>query len=130
MIFKSKNKNVQHKVTVNIAGQNIKQVDHTKFLGYTQMKIVLEISCQLCFNESIKNRRNNSKSKTSLKLKNFKELYNAMVCPYMTYCDINWESTYPTRPKSIYIAQKKIVRLKFSRNFSAFVQVIKNNEYI
>jgi len=35
MIFKSKNKNVQHKVTVNIAGQNIKQVDHTKFLGYT-----------------------------------------------------------------------------------------------
>ena len=81
------------------------------------MKIVLEISCQLCFNESIKNRRNNSKSKTSLKLKNFKELYNAMVCPYLTYCDINWESTYPTRPKSIYIAQKKIVRL---RTFSSF----------
>ena len=33
MIFKSKNKNVPHKVTVNIAGENIKQVDHTKFLG-------------------------------------------------------------------------------------------------
>ena len=33
MIYKSKNKNVQHKVTVNIAGQNIKQFDHTKFLG-------------------------------------------------------------------------------------------------
>ena len=30
MIFKSKNKNVQHKVTVNIADQNINQVDHTK----------------------------------------------------------------------------------------------------
>ena len=28
MIFKSKNKKVQHKVTVNIADQNIKQVDH------------------------------------------------------------------------------------------------------
>ena len=28
MIFKSKNKDVQHKVTVNIADQNIKQVDH------------------------------------------------------------------------------------------------------
>ena len=35
MIFKGKNKNVQHKETVNIAGQNIKQVDHTTFLGYT-----------------------------------------------------------------------------------------------
>ena len=33
MIFKSKSKNVQHKVPVNIADQNIKQVDHTKFLG-------------------------------------------------------------------------------------------------
>ena len=33
MIFESKHKNVEHKVTVNIAGQNIKQVDHTKFLG-------------------------------------------------------------------------------------------------
>ena len=33
MTFKSKNKNVLHKVTVNIADQNIKQVDHTKLLG-------------------------------------------------------------------------------------------------
>ena len=33
MIFKSKNKNVQHKITVNIADQNIKQVDHKKFFG-------------------------------------------------------------------------------------------------
>ena len=28
MIFGNKNKNVQHKVSVNIADQNIKQVDH------------------------------------------------------------------------------------------------------
>ena len=28
MIFENKNKNVQHKVSVNIADQNIKQVDH------------------------------------------------------------------------------------------------------
>ena len=33
MIFKSKNKNVQHKITVNIADQNRKQVDHKKFFG-------------------------------------------------------------------------------------------------
>ena len=57
-----------------------------------------------------------------------------MVYPYLTYCNINWESTYPTRLRSIYIAQKKISKthdfFKFSRNFSAFVQDIKNNEYI
>ena len=32
MIFESKNKNIQHKVTVN-ADQSIKQVENTKFLG-------------------------------------------------------------------------------------------------
>ena len=33
MIFKSKNKNVQHKASVSISDQSIKQVDHIKFLG-------------------------------------------------------------------------------------------------
>ena len=58
-----------------------------------------------------------AKARHYLKLKNFKELYNAMVCPYLTYCNINWASTYPTRPRSVYIAQKKIVRLM---TFSSF----------
>ena len=34
-----------------------------------------------------------------------------MVHPYLTYFNINWASTYPTRLRSIYIAQKIIVRL-------------------
>ena len=33
MIFKSKNKNVHYKETVNIADQSIKQVNHPKFSG-------------------------------------------------------------------------------------------------
>ena len=69
-----------------------------------------------------------AKARHYLELKNLKELYNTMVYPYLTYCNINWASTYPTRLRSIYIAQKKLLRLmtffKFSRNFSAFVQVI------
>ena len=40
-----------------------------------------------------------------------------MVYPYQTYCDIHWASTYPTRLRSIYIAQKKMVRLM---TFSSF----------
>ena len=47
MIFKSKNRNVQHKVPVNIADQNM-TVDHTKFLGvYIDEKFCwkLHISC-------------------------------------------------------------------------------------
>ena len=42
-----------------------------------------------------------------------------MVYPYLTYCNINWASTYPTRLRCIYIAQKKMVRLM---TFSSFRQ--------
>ena len=60
MIVKSKNKNVQHKVTVSIADQSIKQVDHTKFLGvYIDEKFCWNFM-SISFNESIKNSRNNS----------------------------------------------------------------------
>ena len=67
MIFKSKNKNVQRKVTVNSADQSIRQVDHTKFSGVCiDGKLCWKFFFQFCFNESIKNSRNNSKSKTLL----------------------------------------------------------------
>ena len=75
-----------------------------------------------------------AKARHYLKHKNLKELYNTMVYPYLTYCNINWASTYPTMLRSIYIEQKKSNKthdfFKFSRNLSAFVQDIKNNEYI
>ena len=34
-----------------------------------------------------------------------------MVYPYLTYCNINWTSTYPTRLKPLLMIQKKIVRI-------------------
>ena len=58
-----------------------------------------------------------AKARYYLEHKNLKELYNTMVYPYLTYCNINWASTYPTRLRSIYIAQKSIVRLM---TFSSF----------
>ena len=57
MIFKSKNRKVQHKVPVNIADQNM-TVDHTKFLGvYIDENFVGNFISVVCF----KNGRNNSK---------------------------------------------------------------------
>ena len=39
-----------------------------------------------------------------------------MVYPYLTYCNIVWASTYPTRLEGIYKIQRKIVRIaKFSK---------------
>ena len=135
MIFKTKNKNVQHKITVNIADQNIKQVDHKKFFGvYLDEKLCWKFRINHVSIKVSKTAGIIAKGRYYLEHKNLKELYNTMVYPYLTYCNINWASTYPTRLRSIYIAQKKISKthnfFKFSRNFSAFVQDIKNNEYI
>ena len=58
-----------------------------------------------------------AKARHYLELKNLKKLCNTMVYPYLTYCNINWASTYPTRLRCIYIAQKKMVRLM---TFSSF----------
>lgn len=59
-----------------------------------------------------------------------------MVYPYLSYCNISWTSTYPTRLQSIFMTQKKLVRimtfsnyresskhLYFTRNLQIFVSL-------
>ena len=41
-----------------------------------------------------------------------------MVYLYLTYCIIIWSSTYPTRFKSIFMIQKKIVRIMTFSKYS------------
>ena len=52
-----------------------------------------------------------AKARHYLSIETLKTIYNTMVYPYLTYCSIIWTSTYPTRLKSIFTMQKKIVRL-------------------
>ena len=46
-----------------------------------------------------------------LSLKTLQTIYYTMVYPYLTYCNIIWTSTYPTRLKLLFMIQKKIVRI-------------------
>ena len=47
-----------------------------------------------------------------LSLKTLQTIYYTMVYPYLTYCNIIWTSTYPTRLKPLFMIQKKkIVRI-------------------
>ena len=52
-----------------------------------------------------------------------------MVYPYLTYCNINWASTYPTRLRSIYTTQKERVRLmtflSFRETFQPLFKLLK-----
>ena len=87
----------------------IKQVDHTKFLGvYIDEKLCWKFHINYVSMKVSKIAGIRAKVIHYLELKNLKELYNTMVYPYLTYCNINWASTYPTRLRSIYIAQKSI----------------------
>ena len=52
-----------------------------------------------------------AKARHYLSLKTLQTIYDTMVYPYLTYCNIIWTSTYPTRLKSIFMIQKKIVRI-------------------
>lgn len=40
-----------------------------------------------------------------------------MVYPYLSYCNITWTSTYPTRLQSIFVTQKKLVRIMTFSNY-------------
>ena len=52
-----------------------------------------------------------------------------MVYPYLTYCNINWAITYPTRLRSIYTTQKEMLRLmtflSFRETFQPLFKLLK-----
>ena len=52
-----------------------------------------------------------AKARHYLSLKTLQTIYDTMVYPYVTYCNIIWTGTYPTRLKSIFMIPKKIVRI-------------------
>lgn len=52
-----------------------------------------------------------AKASHHVSLKTLQTIYNTMVYPYLTYCNIIWTSTYPTRLKPSFDTKKKIVRI-------------------
>ena len=62
--------------------------------------------------------RHNGQSKHFLPLETLLTLYNTMIYPYLTYCNIIWASTYPTRLKPILRTQKKLIRIITFANYT------------
>ena len=52
-----------------------------------------------------------AKARHYVTLKTLQNIYYTMIYPYLTYRNIIWASTYPPRLRSIYLIQKKIVRI-------------------
>ena len=54
-------------------------------------------------------------------------LYYSLIYPYLIYCNIAWASNYPSRLKTLYISQKRSIRIIFhlppgSSTHSKFVE--------
>ena len=119
MIFKTRKKRLSYNAHVVLNGSPIEKVKCTKFLG---IFIDEELSWKYHINHiSMKVPKMASimaKARHHLSLKLVLTLYNTMIYPYLTYCNVIWANTYSTRLSSIFMLQKKIVRIITFSNYS------------
>ena len=101
-------------------GQAIEPVKYTKFLGlYIDDELTWKYHLNLVATKISKMTGTMAKARHYLSLKTLQTIYDTMVYPYLTYCNIIWMSTYPTRLKSIFTIQKKIVGIMtFAKGFT------------
>ena len=104
IIFKSRGKKSNQNVSITINNQGIEQVKYTKFLG-------LYIDDEFTWKYHIDQVATKISQMTGIMAKARQTIYDTMVYPYLTYCNIVWTSTYPSRLKSLFMLQKKIVRI-------------------
>jgi hypothetical protein len=112
VIFKSKNKSQHQEIIVKINNDIVEQVPCVKFLGVL-------IDQELTWKNHISSVLKNIIKSAGLiaKLRHFtnkntsKLIYYALVYPYLTYGNLVWGDTYPTRLQKLLNVQKKIVRL-------------------
>ena len=52
-----------------------------------------------------------------LSLRTLHTIYNALIYPYLTYCNILWASAYSSTLRGVYKIQKKIVRIMTSSKY-------------
>ena len=116
VIFK-RNKNLNQETQIQINGHDVEKVNFTKFLVVklqSNLKWnthIKDISCKLNKYSSIFYQiRNNLGSKHLLLL------YNSIVYPQLTYCNIIWGKTFKSHLNQLFISQKRIIRTIMYRN--------------
>ena len=112
IIFKSRGKKLNQNVKITINNQDIEQVKYTKFLGlYIDEEFTWKYHIDQVATKISKMTGIMAKARHYLSLKTLQTIYDTMVYPYLTYRNIVWTSTYPSRLKSLFMLQKKIVRI-------------------
>ena len=112
VLFKGKNKSQNQQISLRINNNIIKQVSSVRFLGLiideglTWKEHIDSVSKNIIKSSGLIAKLRHYANKNSLKL-----IYYALVYPYLTYGNLVWGNTYPTRLKKLFNIQKKIVRL-------------------
>ena len=98
---------------IRLDGKTVERVSHAKFLGiYIDEKLkwtkhVQEISTKISKNIGIMSRIK-YKLNTTILLK----LYNALILPYLNYCNIIWTSASETVLAKLISLQKRLLELR------------------
>ena len=112
IVFKSKKRTLNQTVSIKINEKPIELVKYTKFFGvYIDEELSWKHHIDQVVSKISKMTGIMAKVRHYLSLKTLQTIYYTMVYPYLTYYDIIWTSTYPTRPKPLFRVQKKIVRI-------------------
>ena len=112
MIFKTKRKKLNQTLSIEINNQKIPKVKCTKFLGlYIDDELSWKYHIDQITTKISKMTGIMARARHYLSTQTLKTIYNTMVYPYLTYCSVIWSSTYPTRLKSLFTIQKKLVRI-------------------
>jgi len=110
-----KSQNVHHEIILE--NKPIKKVSTTKFLG-------VELDSKLSWKDHIRLlEKKISSSLFILRKIRFKIneetaflLYDAMILPHITYCNIIWSNTFKSNLKHLFSLQKQCIRICFKRN--------------
>ena len=129
-------------MSVKLNGLHTEQVTYTKFnykfLGlYIDNEITWKYHINQVSSKIAKMTGIIGKARYYLPRKSLLTLYNTKVYPYLSYCNITWTSTYPSRLQilSIVMIQKKLVRImtfsnykESSKHLFTSLQIVEINE--
>ena len=117
VIFKCKNKSQDSQITIK--NDIIKQVPSVKFLGVTlDQKLTWTNHINSVLKSITKSTGMIAKLRHYTNKNTLKLIYYALVYPYITYGNLVWGNTYPTRLQKLLKIQKKIVRLMCFKSYT------------
>jgi hypothetical protein len=110
---------INHRITIKINNDIIKQVPSVKFLGVTlDQKLTWSNHINSVLKSITKSTGMIAKLRHYTSKNTLKLIYYALVYPYLTYGNLVWGNTYPTRLQKLLKIQKKIVRLMCFKSYT------------